>query len=75
MKTRRYGAWAGCPDGLAEDPKRCAVEVSDSGGWLYHQCRRPRKYGELCGVHEGMRKRMVAKSDDGKHWLKIPEAK
>lgn len=71
---RFYGPWAGNPKGNAEDLTLCAVEVCDEGGFLFHQCRKKRKHGELCGVHEGMRKRMVAKSADGEHWLSIPKA-
>lgn len=47
MKTkRRYGQWAGDPNGFPEDESRCIVEVYPSGGILFpHQCLRKRGYG------------------------------
>jgi len=43
--TRRYGSWAGNPNGVPEDSTRCIESVSDQGGFLFHQCLRKRGYG------------------------------
>lgn len=54
---RRYGAWAGRPRGVREDPNRCIVEVSDrvSRGFLYKQCMNKRVTGAgLCQQHANM---------------------
>lgn len=43
---RRYGKWAGDPNGVLEDLKRCIVGVWGRDSWVPHQCRRKRGYGE-----------------------------
>lgn len=50
--NRRYGKWAGNPNGNPEDATRCIVEVPD--GYLFAQCSRKRGHGpngEYCGQH------------------------
>jgi hypothetical protein len=43
---RRFGCWAGCPDGQPEDPTRCIEEVLPaSGSWIPRQCCRKRGHG------------------------------
>lgn len=58
MKERRYGEWAGCPKGRAEDKTRCVVEVyPQSGSWVPYQCLRKKGYGpngEYCKQHAKM---------------------
>ena len=44
-EERRYGQWAGDPNGFPEDPVRCVAEVSDAPGWHFYQCSRKRGYG------------------------------
>jgi hypothetical protein len=49
---RRYGEWAGNPQGFQEDTKRCAEEVWDR--FLMRQCSRNRGHGpngEYCKQH------------------------
>jgi hypothetical protein len=50
---RRYGTWAGNPEGTPEDKGLCIIEVvTDS--WFFHQCQRKRGYGEgglFCKQH------------------------
>jgi hypothetical protein len=41
---RRYGRWAGRPDGDKEDPKCCVVQVGGDRMSM-HQCSRQRGYG------------------------------
>ena len=51
---RRYGVWAGNPNGKAEDPKRCIEEVHPKGDWVFRQCQYPRGKGPdglYCGRH------------------------
>lgn len=51
---RRYGAWAGCPNGTKEYPERCIAEVFPKGAWRSSQCCRPRGKGPdglYCGIH------------------------
>lgn len=44
--VRRFGCWAGRPQGTPEDPKHCIEEVhSGERGGLFHQCHRPRGHG------------------------------
>lgn len=54
-KNRRYGQWAGNPDGMAEDSTRCREEVwPRDAGWMPYQCQRNRGHGprtELCAQH------------------------
>jgi len=45
-KAKRYGCWAGNPNGLPEDPKRCIAEVYRQHSWIPGQCYRKRGYGE-----------------------------
>lgn len=56
MREKRYGKWAGCPNGRAYDPKRCAEEVQESiRGGLFHQCARKPGYGPdglFCRQHD-----------------------
>ncbi len=42
---RRYGCWAGNPNGTLEYPDRCIEEVWPSHGWIPHQCNRKRGHG------------------------------
>lgn len=52
LTVRKYGCWAGKPNGTPEDPSLCIVEVGQ--GWLYSQCRRKRGHGYnglLCKQH------------------------
>lgn len=66
--TRRYGQWAGRPEGVPEDVTHCVVEVSDRQRWAhYYQCPRKRGYGPdglYCAQHAGMLER--------KHRLNVP---
>ncbi len=51
-KPRRYGQWAGDPQGRAEDKTRCVEEVHQ--GWHFYQCQRKRGHGplgEYCKQH------------------------
>ena len=55
---RRYGCWAGKPNGNAEDLTRCAESVRGSGGgfssFISVQCSRARGHGlngEYCKQH------------------------
>jgi hypothetical protein len=42
----RYGVWAGCPQGQAEDLTRCIEEVwPTDGSWIPYQCSRKRGHG------------------------------
>lgn len=45
---RRYGVWAGDPEGQPEDKTRCIKEVWPDGSWIPHprQCRRNRGHGK-----------------------------
>jgi hypothetical protein len=56
---RRYGRWAGSPNGMPEDPSRCIAKVPVGGrSPLFKQCGRKRGYGEnfmLCTQHAGMK--------------------
>ena len=47
MKERRYGQWAGNPEGYPEDKTKCiyAVFPGTRYEWIPHQCRRKRGYG------------------------------
>ena len=43
---RRFGEWAGNPNGTPEDITRCIEEVwPQSHGWIPYQCHRKRGYG------------------------------
>lgn len=54
-KPRRYGQWAGRPQGTAEDATRCIVEVwPNERGPIPYQCQRKRGkgfQGLFCGGH------------------------
>ncbi len=44
--SRRYGKWAGNPNGYPEDETRCIIEIwPRSGSWASYQCMRKRGYG------------------------------
>lgn len=45
MSERRYGVWAGDPEGRAEQPRQCIAEVQEPSGWLSFQCGRKRGHG------------------------------
>lgn len=65
---RRYGTWAGHPEGTAEDNTRCIIEVQDS--FVFYQCRRKRGHGEggsFCKQH--------AKLSPNAQQLRIPRDK
>jgi hypothetical protein len=62
---RRYGTWAGNPQGRTEDPWKCVEQVYTSHTRIPHQCSRHRGHGldgEFCKQHA---KRYPAKQDDG----------
>lgn len=47
MSERRYGEWAGNPNGVAEDKDRCAEEVWPLDSYLIPtQCSRKRGHGK-----------------------------
>ena len=49
IMERRYGQWAGNPNGMEEDHQRCIKEVwpiTTNAGWHPYQCLRRRGYGE-----------------------------
>lgn len=52
---RRYGVWAGNPQGTPEDPNRCIEKVYPKQLWeVSHQCQRKRGHGpngEYCKQH------------------------
>jgi len=53
-EPKRYGQWAGNPNGVAEDPKRCVEEVYQEIGWRWRQCGNPRGHGPdglYCSKH------------------------
>ncbi len=55
--TRRYGRWAGNPNGIAEDPACCIEEISGWPSHLFHQCSRLRGHGpdgKYCKQHAKM---------------------
>ena len=58
--ARRYGKWAGCSIGTAEDETKCIAEVGsrDSMITVYYQCNRKRGHGPdgaYCKQHARMR--------------------
>lgn len=59
MSERRYGAWAGRPDGMAEDVTRCVVQVPRGrGSVLFRQCAGKRGHGPgglYCTRHAKMK--------------------
>jgi len=57
---RRYGKWAGIPNGTAEDTLRCIAQVPEDGrSVLFRQCGRKRRDGlnGLCRQHHNMRQK------------------
>jgi hypothetical protein len=53
---RRYGRWAGNPQGMKEDVTRCAWIVCEAR-WIPRQCARKRGHGPdglLCRQHARM---------------------
>lgn len=51
---RRYGAWAGNPDGYPEDKECCVAEIANPPSWQHKQCLRKRGHGpggEYCKQH------------------------
>ena len=51
---RRYGKWAGNPNGYPERWGDCIAEVHDYSSCLFHQCCRKRGYGpdqKFCKQH------------------------
>ena len=52
MSERRYGCWAGRPNGVPEDPTLCVEEVGfgDRMG-IGRQCQRKRAIGDYCLQH------------------------
>jgi hypothetical protein len=49
---RRYNAWAGNPQGMAQDPALCVKGVWSGGrGSSEHQCRSKRGPGGYCKIH------------------------
>lgn len=67
--ARRYGVWAGNPQGVSEHAARCIVEVLNRDGWVPHQCYRKRGYG-LEGLYCFQHTRMAAQ---GRRLLVPPE--
>lgn len=56
---RRYGKWAGNPNGTSEDTTRCLAEIPDTGGFVFRQCSRKRieSFSGLCRQHGMIRVR------------------
>lgn len=54
-EIRRYGCWAGRPNGTPEDPTRCVKEIhTGERGMGFRQCSRKRGYGPnnlYCKIH------------------------
>lgn len=46
-EVKRYGQWAGNPEGFAENPAYCVKEVwpKSGNGWIPYQCTRKRGHG------------------------------
>ena len=54
---RRYGCWAGGPEGTKEDKECCIAEVYDNISSLFYQCQRKKGYGgnvNFCKQHAKM---------------------
>ena len=45
MSERRFGLWAGKPNGVAENTQHC-VEAVWGDAWYDHQCSRKRGFGK-----------------------------
>ena len=57
---RRYGKWAGNPDGTPEDTARCAAQILNTGEFIFRQCSRKRGNGpggEYCTQHAKLLRR------------------
>jgi len=67
-EQRRYGVWAGCPQGQAEDPTRCIEEIwPGSSTWVPRQCCRKRGHGLgdlYCKQHAKMHQPQVKEPDN-----------
>lgn len=51
--SKRYGTWAGNPEGRREDPKRCLKEIcSGQLGDHGHQCCNKRGPSGYCRMHD-----------------------
>lgn len=51
---RRYGAWAGYPNGYRENMDFCAEQIPERHGYRFFQCGRKRGHGpngEYCKQH------------------------
>ena len=52
---KRYGKWAGCPNGKPESAERCRAEVYPIGrSFVTYQCQRKRGHGidgAFCSQH------------------------
>ena len=54
LTGRRYGQWAGNPDGQPEKPGYCTEKVYPTGSFINRQCSKKAKYGpsdEYCKIH------------------------
>lgn len=49
---RRYGQWAGNPNGDKQDPTKCIEEVFPDHQYNSRQCRFKKKFGDYCGFHK-----------------------
>ena len=45
MSERRYGNWAGKPNGYPEDKTRCVNSILGTYSWIPKQCSRRRGHG------------------------------
>ena len=57
MKERRYGVWAGNPEGQPEDKELCIERVFDAISYGFRQCCRKRGHGpdgSYCKQHARM---------------------
>lgn len=71
MLRRRYGMWAGNPNGYRESPECCAVEIPGRGAWgaaEARQCAKPRGHGP-----NGMYCKAHAKMLDGPNPPHVPD--
>ena len=51
---RRYGRWAGNPEGVPENEANCVQELYNRNDWHFYQCSRKRGHGpngEYCRQH------------------------
>lgn len=72
VSERRYGQWAGKPNGTAEDPALCVASVTPNNrSPVTAQCSRKRgkgEHGDLCGIHARIER------ERGRNALWIPQA-